>query len=82
MQSTNNCFQGNQFKTSDPANIEGAWGCQNATTPNGDGGLISTVLTLLGESSSLRHAKGQPAPKKQPTMPAPCAGIPKNPLCH
>jgi hypothetical protein len=82
MQSTNNCFSGNTFKTSDPASIEGTWGCQNATTPNGDGALLGTVLTLIGESSSLRHAKGQPAPKRQPTMPAPCAGIPKNPLCR
>jgi hypothetical protein len=80
MQSTNNCFSGNQFKTSDPANIEGTWGCQNATTPNGDGALISTVLTLIGESS-MRHAKGQPAPRRQPSMPAPCRGVPKNPLC-
>ena len=82
MQSVNNCFSGNQFKTSDPANIEGTWGCQNATTPNGDGALLTPLLTLIGESSAMRHAKGQPAPKRQPTMPAPCAGIPKNPLCH
>jgi hypothetical protein len=79
-QSVNNCFSGNKLTTSDPANIQGTWGCQNATTPNGDATLVSTVLTLLSQASA-RHAKGQPRPRRQPTMPHPCRGVPRNPLC-
>ena len=80
-QSVNNCFTGNHFVTSIPANIEGTWGCQNSTTPNGSVALVGTILTLLTEASpgpgSLRHATGQRAPGRQPTMPRPCAGPPR-----
>jgi hypothetical protein len=82
MQSINNCFTGNHFATSIPANIEGTWGCQNATTPNGGvAPLLTRILTLIDESNA-RHAVGQPAPGPQPTMPKPCRGVPRNPLCH
>jgi hypothetical protein len=81
-QSVNNCFSGNSFHSSIPANIEGTWGCQNATTPNGGTGLLGKLLQLLGETSPgdptyLRHPRGQPAPRKQTTMPRPCAGTPR-----
>jgi hypothetical protein len=79
--SVNNCFAGNTFGTSIPANIEGTWGCQNATTPNGGPALLSEVLTLISQSSA-RHQRPQPAPKRQPTMPRPCRGVPRNPLCR
>lgn len=78
--SVNNCFSGNTFGTSSPANIEGTWGCQNTTTPNGGATLFSEILKLVGQSSA-RHQRAQPAPKPQPTMPRPCRGVPRNPLC-
>lgn len=78
--SVNNCFSGNTFGTSSPANIEGTWGCQNATTPNGGVALFSEILTLIGQSGA-RHQRPQPAPRSQPTMPRPCRGVPRNPLC-
>ena len=81
MKSVNNCFTGNRFATSNPANIEGTWGCQNATTPNGGTGVLPKLLQMLGETSPgdplyLRHPQGQPAPRKQKTMPRPCGGVP------
>jgi hypothetical protein len=79
--SVDNCFAGNTFTTSIPASIEGTWGCQNATTPNGDGDLIKPILTLLQEAES-RHPVGQKRPPRQKTMPHPCRGVPRNPLCR
>jgi hypothetical protein len=79
-QSVNNCFSHNTFATSIPANIEGVWGCQNATTPNGGTALVATILALQAQSEA-RHPRGQPAPRRQPTMPHPCRGVPRNPLC-
>ena len=88
--STNNCVSGNVFTDATfPAKIEGEWGCQNTTTPNpgfggfGPGGLPATIEYILrnkGESDA-RSPVGQPAPPPQPTMPDPCSGVPKNPLC-
>jgi hypothetical protein len=80
-QSVNNCFSGNTFTTSIPAAIEGAWGCQNATTPNGGTALVGTILALQTQAEA-RHPRGQPAPPRQPTMPRPCRGVPHNPLCR
>jgi hypothetical protein len=80
MQSVNNCFAGNRFATSMPANVEGTWGCQNATTPNGGPELIPKLLALVDESAN-RRSRAQPAPGPQPTMPRPCRGVPRNPLC-
>jgi hypothetical protein len=78
--SVDNCFSGNTFATSIPANIEGTWGCQNSTTPNGGSGLLNEILALIAQSGA-RHSRPQPAPPRQPTMPRPCKGVPRNPLC-
>jgi hypothetical protein len=78
--SVNNCFSGNSFTTSIPANIEGTWGCQNATTPNAGAALYNEVFSLIAQSAA-RHSRPQPAPPRQPTMPRPCRGVPRNPLC-
>jgi hypothetical protein len=78
--SVDNCFSGNTFATSIPAGIEGTWGCQNATTPNGGPALFNELLTLIGQSGA-RHSRPQPAPRPQPTMPRPCRAVPRNPLC-
>jgi len=83
-ESVNNCASGNQFTAQTfPAEIEGTWGCQNKTTPNpGDGlGAAEYLLTLQAEAEFIRTPLPQPAPGAQPTMPKPCAGVPKNPLC-
>jgi hypothetical protein len=80
MDSVDNCFSGNTFTTSIPENIEGMWGCQNATTPNGGSDLFNEVFALIAQSEA-RHSRGQPPPPPQPTMPRPCKGVPKNPLC-
>jgi hypothetical protein len=78
--SVNNCFSGNTFATSIPADIEGTWGCQNASTPNGGPALFNELLTLIAQSGA-RHSKPQPAPPRQRSMPRPCRGVPRNPLC-
>ena len=80
MNSVNNCFSGNTFATSSPADIEGTWGCQNATTPNGGDTLFNEILALVQQSGA-RHQRPQPAPRPQPTMPKPCQGVPRNSLC-
>jgi hypothetical protein len=80
LNSVNNCFSGNAFTSSIPAGIEGTWGCQNATTPNGDSGMLNEILTLVNQSGA-RHPHPQPAPRRQPTMPHPCQGAPRNSLC-
>jgi hypothetical protein len=77
----NNCFSGNTFGSSSPANIEWTWGCQNATTPNGGDALFAEILKLIAQSGG-RHQKPQPAPRAQPTMPRPCRGVPRDPLCR
>lgn len=79
--SVNNCFSGNTFGSSSPADIEGTWGCQNATTPNGGTALFLEILALIGQSSA-RHQRPQRAPGPQPTMPRPCAGVPRDALCR
>jgi hypothetical protein len=86
-QSTNNCTAGNSFTDPTfPANVEGAWGCQNKTTPNPGGGEPAAfyLLLLKAEAEVIREISppvGQPAPPSQPSMPNPCEGVPKNPLC-
>ncbi len=80
MMSTNNCFASNTFATSAPADIEGTWGCQNSTTPNPGGAALGYVLGLQTASQN-RTSVPQPAPPAQPSMPHPCRGVPKNPLC-
>jgi hypothetical protein len=90
-QSTNNCLSANTFTAATyPADIEGTWGCQNKTTPNPDIGYenpeaaIQYLLELAFISEHREdfvEVKGQPAPPEQETMPNPCEGVPKNPLC-
>ncbi len=79
--SVNNCLSGNSFTTSIPAHIQGTWGCQHATTPNPGAALAFEILRLESESSG-RQSLPQPAPPPQPTMPHPCRGLPRNPLCQ
>jgi hypothetical protein len=86
-QSVNNCVSGNSFGDATfPADIEGTWGCQNTTTPNpgGGAGAAGYLFALAEEAEEFRKehkpiAREEPGP--QPTMPNPCAGVPKNPLC-
>jgi len=83
MKSTNNCLSGNSFADATyPASIEGTWGCQNKTTPNGvhTFSFIEYLLTLQGESEA-RTPVAQPDPPAQVTMPNPCREVPINPLC-
>ena len=82
--SVNNCFVGNVAKKTLPADL-GPWSCALDQTPNADsvtsGGMLGYLLKLQGENQN-HVRKGQPAPKAQPTMPAPCKGVPRNPLCR
>jgi hypothetical protein len=86
--SYNNCVSHNVLPDATfPAGIEGAWGCQNATTPQPGGGLpaVEYLVALQLEANAIREAVppvGQPVPPPQPTMPNPCAGVPSNPLCY
>ncbi|HMD56561.1 MAG TPA: hypothetical protein VKG82_03710 [Solirubrobacteraceae bacterium] len=86
-ESVNNCVSGNVFADATfPTNIEGTWGCQNKTTPNPGGAEAAAIylLTLKAEAEFIRSISppvGQPAPPPQETMPNPCEGVPKNPLC-
>jgi len=85
MLSTNNCVSANLMPDgSFPAEVEGTWGCQNATTPNPSPGDFETIgyLLELQAQSEARHAVPQPPPPPQPTMPNPCAGVPRNPVCR
>jgi hypothetical protein len=78
--SVNNCLSGNSFATSVPTHIQAVWGCRHATTPNPGGAVLPEILKLMSESGS-RKPRPQPAPPPQPTMPHPCRGVPRNPLC-
>jgi hypothetical protein len=83
-QSKNNCVSDNFFTGATfPAKIQRTWGCEHETTPNPGGGL--PVYEYIGaaaeEAAKVRKPVGQPAPPPQPTMPNPCRGAPKNPLC-
>jgi hypothetical protein len=83
-QSKNNCVSGNSFSDATfPKGIQGTWGCQNDTTPNPGGGLpaYEYIVAAGEEAAARRKPVGQPAPPAQPTMPNPCEGVPKNPLC-
>ena len=62
-------------------NIEGTWGCQNTTTPNGGPALITKILALLDERNAANPVP-QPKPGPQRTMRNPCRGVPNNPLCR
>jgi hypothetical protein len=84
--SFNNCASGNTFADATfPASIEGTWGCQHKTTPKpgGAGPAAEYLLERQGEIKLIKETatEEQPAPPEQPTMPNPCEGAPKNPLC-
>jgi hypothetical protein len=78
--STNNCFARNTLTRTFPADLEGTWGCQNATTPNPGADALSYILDLQAASQA-RTSVPQPVPPAQPTMPHPCQRVPPNPLC-
>jgi hypothetical protein len=86
--SVNNCVSSNVLTAATfPAKIQGTWGCQNNTTPSPGGGApaVEYLVGLQLEAKAIREAVppvGQPAPPPQRTMPNPCVGVPKNPLCH
>jgi hypothetical protein len=86
--SVNNCVSSNLLTDATfPAKIQGTWGCQNKTTPSPGGGAaaVEYLVGLQREANAIREAVppvGQPAPPAQPTMPNPCIGVPKNPLCN
>jgi hypothetical protein len=80
--STNNCVSGNSFTAATyPAEIEGTWGCQNKTTPNPNNGEAGVGYLIELSLFAPRNPQPQPEPKEQTTMPHPCEGAPKNPLC-
>lgn len=86
--SDNDCVSGNTYEggapESFPADIEGEWGCQNATTPPPENGLgaIGYILQLSEESASaLRHITPGVEPPPQETMAEPCKEVPADPLC-
>jgi hypothetical protein len=81
--------------TSFPANIQDEWGCQhNETKVPGFGGIgpgaeipglplpesVEYLLAVKKESEA-RKPEAQKEPPEQETMPNPCVGVPKNPLC-
>jgi len=83
-ESKNNCVSGNVLTAATfPAKIQGTWGCQNETTPNPGGGLpaYEYIGAAAEEAAVLRKPTPQPAPAPQQSMPNPCQGVPKNPLC-
>ncbi len=83
-QSKNNCVSGNVFTGATfPAKIQGAWSCKNETTPNPGGApaVYEYIAAAAEEAAILRKPTPQPAPGPQQSMPNPCKGVPKNPLC-
>jgi hypothetical protein len=84
-QSKNNCVSGNLLSDATfPAKIEGEWGCQNDFTPNPGGApeVYEYIAAAAEEAARVRKPAPQPKPPAQPTMPNPCKGVPKNPLCR
>jgi hypothetical protein len=85
--SVNNCLQANHLSgPTYPANAERTWNCSNKTTPNPGGGEAGVfyLLGLIEEAAKIREENppvGQPEPPPQTTMPKPCEGVPRNPLC-
>jgi hypothetical protein len=83
-QSKNNCVSANVLPDGTfPTKIQGTWGCQHETTPNPGGApeIYEYIAKVEAETPAERNPVGQPAPPPQPTMPNPCQGAPKNPLC-
>jgi hypothetical protein len=83
-QSKNNCVSANVLTGATfPADIEGTWGCQHQTTPNPGGApaVYEYIAAAAEEAAVVRKPSAQPVPPPQPSMPNPCKGAPKNPLC-
>jgi hypothetical protein len=83
-QSKNNCVSNNVLRDATfPEKIEEIWGCQHEHTPNPGGAPeVYEYIEAAGvRAFEERKPVGQPAPPAQPTMPNPCKGVPKNPLC-
>ena len=81
--SVNNCLAGNKAAKTMPADLS-PWSCSLQTTPNPDSatsGQILGILLKLQDENQKHVRKPQPAPPPQATMPRPCRGAPKNPLC-
>jgi len=78
--SVNNCVSGNTLTKTTPADLATTWDCSQSTTPNPGGDALNYILGLQAASQA-RTSVAQPAPPSQPTMPSPCGGVPKNPLC-
>jgi len=82
--SINNCFWKNRYASSLPRDLR-PFNCAEARTPNPARPASAQILTLVARLHSeflARHARGQPSPRAQQTMPNPCAGAPSNPLCR
>lgn len=83
-ESPNDCAIGNTTPDgTQPEDLEGAWSCNNNTTPNPNGGA-GALEYVIGLSLASLESPGepQPAPGPQETMPHPCEGVPTNPLCE
>ena len=86
--SVDDCASGNTFTgATHPANIEGTWGCNHKTTPNpgGGGAGVAYLVGVIEEAGRIRAENppvAQNPPPEQETMPSPCMGVPKNPLCQ
>ena len=82
--SPNDCAIGNTTPDgTQPADLEGEWSCDNATTPSPNGGEAALGwVEQLSYESSQEPGEPQPAPEPQQTMPNPCEGVPTNPLCE
>jgi hypothetical protein len=84
-QSKNNCLSGNSFgDPTFPKGIQGKLSCSSSTTPNPGGApaIYEYILASGQEAAEKRTPVGQAPPPPQQTMPNPCEGVPKNPLCQ
>jgi hypothetical protein len=82
--SPNDCAIGNTTPDgTQPENLEGEWSCENATTPNPNGGegALDWVIQLSEESKAV-PGEPQAEPGEQETMPNPCEGVPTDPVCQ
>jgi hypothetical protein len=83
-ESPNDCAIGNSTPDgTQPENLEGEWSCANTTTPNPNGGTGALEwIIYLSETSKAIPGEPQAEPGPQETMPNPCEGVPKNPICE
>ena len=82
--SVNNCVQANRGVPTLPVDLA-AFACTNATTPTLPVQSTRQILALvasLHEQLAQHPRREQPPPPRQPTMPDPCRGAPRSPLCQ